>query len=79
MDLASEGPWGHTPLSPTAGNGHEAMVKLLLKTEQLDVDSTDSGGWTGNVLTSDPQNNDSRCIRRRRQSFKRLLVAAPTR
>lgn len=29
-----------------AANGHEAVVKLLLDTQKVDVDLKDSNGWT---------------------------------
>ncbi|KAI9771507.1 MAG: hypothetical protein M1840_002127 [Geoglossum simile] len=34
--------FGRTPLSWAAGNGHEVVVKLLLATEKVDVNSKDS-------------------------------------
>ena len=33
--------YGQTPLSWAAGNGHEAVIKLLLATGKVDVDSKD--------------------------------------
>ena len=38
--------YGRTPLSWAAGRGHEAVVKLLLETDKVDVDSKDSYGQT---------------------------------
>ncbi|KAH8754214.1 ankyrin repeat-containing domain protein [Hyaloscypha sp. PMI_1271] len=38
--------YGQTPLSRAAENGHEAIVKLLLETGEVDADSKDKGGQT---------------------------------
>jgi ankyrin repeat protein len=38
-DVDSKGENGRTPLSYTAENGHEAVVKLLLSTDQVEADS----------------------------------------
>jgi ankyrin repeat protein len=37
---------GRTPLSLAAGGGREAVIKLLLETGNVDVDSKDKGGRT---------------------------------
>jgi ankyrin repeat protein len=37
---------GRTPLSWAAGSGHEAVVKVLLATEKVDVGSKDDYGQT---------------------------------
>jgi len=42
VDVGSKDPNGRTPLSRAAGGGHEAVVKLLLETGKVDVDSKDS-------------------------------------
>jgi ankyrin repeat protein len=42
-NLDSKDPgYGRTPLSWAAGNGHEAVVKLLLETGKVDVDSKEA-------------------------------------
>jgi ankyrin repeat protein len=38
--------WGRTPLSWAAMNGHEAVVRLLLETGQVDINSRNNSGWT---------------------------------
>lgn len=35
-----------TPLCWAAENGHEAFIKLLLNTGEVDADSKDEAGWT---------------------------------
>ena len=42
----SKDSYGQTPLLLAAGNGHEAIVKLLLNTGKVDVDSKDRFGRT---------------------------------
>ena len=42
----SKDSYGQTPLSWAAGNGHEAIVRLLLDTGKVDADSKDSYGLT---------------------------------
>ncbi len=37
---------GRTPLSRAAESGHEAVVKLLLETKEVDVDAKDGYGRT---------------------------------
>jgi ankyrin repeat protein len=38
--------YNQTPLSWAAATGHETVVKLLLDTGKVDIDSKDSDGWT---------------------------------
>ena len=45
-DLDSKDDYGRTPLSWAAGQGHEAVVKLLLGVEGVDPDSKDTDGQT---------------------------------
>jgi ankyrin repeat protein len=42
-EVDSKDIYSRTPLSWAAGNGHEAVVKLLLATGKADIDSKDSG------------------------------------
>jgi ankyrin repeat protein len=46
MAADSKDSYGRTPLSWAAGNGHEAVVKLLLAKDGVDVDSKDSYSQT---------------------------------
>lgn len=46
VDADSGGIYGRTPLSWAAGNGQEAILKLLLDTSKVDVDSKDMDGTT---------------------------------
>ncbi|KAH8767818.1 hypothetical protein BGZ57DRAFT_797785, partial [Hyaloscypha finlandica] len=47
VETDSKDNYGQTPLSWAAQNGHEAVVKLLLETGKVDVDSKDSvHSWT---------------------------------
>ena len=46
VNVNSEGEHGRTALSWAAGNGHEAMVKLLLGADGIDVNSKDGDGRT---------------------------------
>ncbi|KAL6793696.1 hypothetical protein GGI42DRAFT_142054 [Trichoderma sp. SZMC 28013] len=38
--------FGRTALSWASGNGHESIVRQLLRKEEVDVDSRDHNGWT---------------------------------
>ena len=46
VDVDSEDMYGQTPLSWAAGEGYEAVVKLLVDTGKVDVGSSDRGGRT---------------------------------
>jgi ankyrin repeat protein len=43
---SNDGSYGRTPLSYAAGNGHEAIVRLLLDTGRVEAHSKDSNGRT---------------------------------
>ncbi|KAH7116583.1 hypothetical protein B0J13DRAFT_459072, partial [Dactylonectria estremocensis] len=46
VDIDSKDEWGRTPLSWAAGNGHEAIVRLLLDSDRVEIDSKDEWGRT---------------------------------
>jgi hypothetical protein len=46
MAADSKDSYGRTPLSWAAGNGHEAVVKLLLAKDRVDPECKDSSGRT---------------------------------
>ncbi|KAF2809141.1 uncharacterized protein BDZ99DRAFT_389981, partial [Mytilinidion resinicola] len=46
VNVNSEDGYWRTPLSFAAEGGHEAVIKLLLKTGEADVDSADQWGGT---------------------------------
>jgi hypothetical protein len=46
VDADSKDSYNQTPLSRAAGNGHEAIVKLLLNTGKVDADWKGRYGWT---------------------------------
>ena len=46
MDVNFEGLYGQTPLSRAAEKGHEAVVKLLLETGEVDINSKNQDNQT---------------------------------
>lgn len=46
VDAESKGRFGQTPLSRSAKNGHEAVVRQLLDSGKVHADSKDNGGRT---------------------------------